>query len=177
MRTRIFGGVEYMKATEIARLHHYAPDYIGQLCRTGKIDAKLSGRTWYATEASFKTYQNGRYGGQTATTAPVSAVLETTPKAKRETVTNAHSSAAVSAPKIAVAGKRVTGEQKGVAVPKKKPATVPKRAVKKTNPKPKKTAVIAARVDAQVLPSVPVSAPEAPPAGIKGLFKRLFGRG
>lgn len=167
-----------MKATEIARLHHYAPDYIGQLCRSRKIDAKLAGRTWYATEASFKAYQNGRYGGQTATATPVSAVLETTPTAKREAVTNAHSSDELPVPKIAVPAKKPTKAKQPTARTKKVAPAPKKVAAKKTSvqskPKaPKKAPVTKPEV---VDAPTPVPTPAEQSTGIRGLFKRFFGR-
>jgi hypothetical protein len=47
METLTLGGKQYVKATKAARDLGYAADYVGQLCRTGKIDAHLVGRTWY----------------------------------------------------------------------------------------------------------------------------------
>ncbi len=47
METLTLGGKQYVKATKAARDLGYATDYVGQLCRTGKVDAHLVGRTWY----------------------------------------------------------------------------------------------------------------------------------
>ena len=41
------GEKRYMKVSSAARETGYTMDYIGQLCRGKKIDAKLVGRTWY----------------------------------------------------------------------------------------------------------------------------------
>lgn len=184
MRTRIFSGVEYMKATEIARMHHYAPDYIGQLCRTGKIEARLAGRTWYATEASFKAYQSGRYGGQTAASVALSEGRETTPKAKREAVAANAGTELPAVPKISVtktkpAAPKKTATKKSpakkavkVAAPAPKRAVTKKAATKKAADR--KVAITARITEAPEVPAAPAPAPEA--KGIKGLFRKLFGR-
>jgi hypothetical protein len=54
-------GTEYVKASQLARQFAYTADYIGQLCRGGKVDAKLVGRTWYVSQASLETHKTGRY--------------------------------------------------------------------------------------------------------------------
>jgi len=41
------GEKRYIKVSSAARETGYTTDYIGQLCRAKKIDAKLVGRTWY----------------------------------------------------------------------------------------------------------------------------------
>lgn len=45
-------GVEYLKASTAAKRFKYTADYIGQLCRGRKVDAKLIGRTWYVNPLS-----------------------------------------------------------------------------------------------------------------------------
>lgn len=47
MDVLLIGEREYMKVSSAARETGYTTDYIGQLCRAKKIDAKLVGRTWY----------------------------------------------------------------------------------------------------------------------------------
>jgi hypothetical protein len=54
-------GVEYTKAAKLAKQFKYTADYIGQLCRGRKVDAKLVGRTWYVSEASLVDHKNGRH--------------------------------------------------------------------------------------------------------------------
>jgi hypothetical protein len=41
------GEKRYVKVSSAARETGYTTDYIGQLCRAKKVDAKLVGRTWY----------------------------------------------------------------------------------------------------------------------------------
>ena len=52
---------KYVKATDIARELGYTADYVGQLCRAGKVDAQLVGRSWYVSEDSLKGHKKTRY--------------------------------------------------------------------------------------------------------------------
>jgi hypothetical protein len=42
----------YVSARRVQELFGYSSDYVGQLCRLGKIEAKMIGRTWFVTEKS-----------------------------------------------------------------------------------------------------------------------------
>lgn len=55
-----FEGVPYLKASAIAKKLGYTADYVGQLCRSGKVEAKLVGRTWYVSETSIKGHKSSR---------------------------------------------------------------------------------------------------------------------
>jgi hypothetical protein len=55
------GEKKYIKASVIARALGYTADYVGQLCRAGKVDAKLVGRSWYVLEDSIQTHKQDRY--------------------------------------------------------------------------------------------------------------------
>lgn len=54
-------GVEYIRASQLAKRFKYTSDYIGQLCRSGKVDAKLVGRTWYVNPDSLDGHKTTRY--------------------------------------------------------------------------------------------------------------------
>lgn len=54
-------GVKYIKASSIARDLGYTADYIGQLCRAEKVEAKLVGRSWYVSEVSLLDHKKTRY--------------------------------------------------------------------------------------------------------------------
>ena len=54
-------GVEYIKAGIIAKQYKYTADYVGQLCRSRKVDAKLIGRTWYVNPLSLTSHKTARY--------------------------------------------------------------------------------------------------------------------
>lgn len=57
MDTIVFDGIEYVKASVAAKQFRYTSDYIGQLCRSGKIDARLVGRTWFVSIDSINKYR------------------------------------------------------------------------------------------------------------------------
>tara|TARA_B100000745_G_scaffold291306_1_gene230962 strand:- start:581 stop:1630 length:1050 start_codon:yes stop_codon:yes gene_type:complete len=54
-------GKNYVKAKDLARDLGYTADYVGQLCRAGKVDAQLVGRSWYVNEESLQEHKRGRY--------------------------------------------------------------------------------------------------------------------
>lgn len=54
-------GEKYVKASSIARELGYTSDYVGQLCRGGKVDAQLVGRSWFVSESSIRAHKNNRY--------------------------------------------------------------------------------------------------------------------
>jgi hypothetical protein len=54
-------GVEYIRASDLAKRHRYTADYVGQLCRAGKVDAHLVGRAWYVYPPSLEEHKSLRY--------------------------------------------------------------------------------------------------------------------
>ena len=46
MEVLVLDGKNYVKASKAAKELGYATDYVGQLCRSGQVDAHLIGRTW-----------------------------------------------------------------------------------------------------------------------------------
>lgn len=69
METVVFDGVSYVKASVAAEQFHYSQDYIGQLCRGKKINARLVGRTWFVNVDSLKTHRRSRYQKEAQTSA------------------------------------------------------------------------------------------------------------
>ncbi len=57
----IFDGKEYLKASIVAERFNYTQDYVGQLCRGKKVDARLVGRAWYINLDSLQTHKKARY--------------------------------------------------------------------------------------------------------------------
>lgn len=55
--TLTLDGKTFISSKRAARITGYTPDYIGQLCRAQKINAKLVGRSWYVEENSIKSHQ------------------------------------------------------------------------------------------------------------------------
>ncbi len=43
----LFDGKTYISVGRASKKLGYTADYLGQLCRAGKIDARMIGRTWY----------------------------------------------------------------------------------------------------------------------------------
>lgn len=61
METIEHNGSTFVKATTLAKKYRYTTDYIGQLCRSGKVEAKLIGRAWFVNEKSLMSHKNDRY--------------------------------------------------------------------------------------------------------------------
>lgn len=55
------GGKEYVKASVIAKDLGYTADYVGQLCRSHRVHAKLVGRSWYVDRDSIHVHKGNRY--------------------------------------------------------------------------------------------------------------------
>lgn len=51
-------GVRYISAKRAADITQYSKDYVGQLCREGKILANRIGRNWYVAEKSILRHKN-----------------------------------------------------------------------------------------------------------------------
>jgi hypothetical protein len=61
MEVILIEGVQYIKASQAAKKFKYTSDYIGQLCRGKKIDAKLIGRTWYVNPLSITSHKKEKF--------------------------------------------------------------------------------------------------------------------
>jgi len=61
MNTVEIKGVLYKKSALIAKQFGYTTDYVGQLCRAGKVNAQMVGRSWYVEPASVEAYRDQRY--------------------------------------------------------------------------------------------------------------------
>lgn len=49
----------YISSKQAAKITGYAKDYIGQLCREGRVPARLVGRSWYVLEAAIQDHRFG----------------------------------------------------------------------------------------------------------------------
>lgn len=54
-------GTTYVKSSLLAKKFRYTSDYLGQLCRSGKVDCQLVGRSWYINEDSLLAHKDSRY--------------------------------------------------------------------------------------------------------------------
>ncbi len=61
MNEVILDGVKYVKASVAAKQFRYTSDYIGQLCRAQKIEAKLVGRSWFVSLESLRDHKKNRH--------------------------------------------------------------------------------------------------------------------
>ena len=61
MKTVTIEGEVYTKASILADKFGYTSDYIGQLCRSNKVEARLVGRAWYVNEYSLGKHKDTRY--------------------------------------------------------------------------------------------------------------------
>ncbi len=61
---------KYVSSKRAAKMTGYAKDYIGQLCREGRVPARFVGRNWYVLESAI---QDHRFGNEEIDTKPVTA--------------------------------------------------------------------------------------------------------
>lgn len=66
-------GETYVSTKRAAKITGYAKDYVGQLCREGRVNARLVGRNWYVLESSIKEH---RFGEEQATNVQNGPELE-----------------------------------------------------------------------------------------------------
>jgi hypothetical protein len=50
---------KYISSKQAAKMTGYAKDYIGQLCREGRVPARLVGRSWYVLESAIQDHRFG----------------------------------------------------------------------------------------------------------------------
>jgi hypothetical protein len=71
---------KYISSKRAAKVTGYAKDYVGQLCREGRVQARLVGRSWYVLESAIKDHRFGNAGEEdaepSATTPAISPVWE-----------------------------------------------------------------------------------------------------
>jgi hypothetical protein len=67
---------KYVSSKQAAKITGYAKDYIGQLCREGRVPARLVGRSWYVLESAI---QDHRFGDTSSHTEAEEAVKAPSP--------------------------------------------------------------------------------------------------
>lgn len=65
---------KYVSSKRAAKMTGYAKDYIGQLCREGRVPARLVGRSWYVLETAI---QDHRFGATDEAVPPASTLPST----------------------------------------------------------------------------------------------------
>lgn len=67
---------KYVSSKRAAKMTGYAKDYIGQLCREGRVSARLVGRSWYVLESAI---QDHRFGSEIQPEEAMKAVFSPEP--------------------------------------------------------------------------------------------------
>ena len=60
----------YISSKRAAKITGYAKDYVGQLCREGRVEARLVGRSWYVLESAIREHRFGKPADVTTQEAP-----------------------------------------------------------------------------------------------------------
>lgn len=89
MKTISFGNREYVKASAVAKKFRYTQDYVGQLCRGDKVDARLVGRVWYINMESVTEYRKTKHATQKKSSNKNQITLKKAPRSKVEPVIRA----------------------------------------------------------------------------------------
>lgn len=88
----VIDNLVYIPSKRAAAITGYAKDYIGQLCREGRIEAKLVGRSWYVLESSIREHRFGitperpQEPAETQPEAMSAAQIEEQPEAPSEPI-------------------------------------------------------------------------------------------
>lgn len=68
---------KYLSSKRAAQVTGYAKDYVGQLCREGRVNARLVGRNWYVLETSILEHRFGSEEADEPVIAAEKSVLTT----------------------------------------------------------------------------------------------------
>lgn len=85
MNELILEDKKYVSSKRAAEITGYAKDYVGQLCREGRVPARLVGRSWYVLESALQDHRFGTEDNENAVPEPVKSVLPPTWEAPRYT--------------------------------------------------------------------------------------------
>lgn len=66
----------YVSSKRAAKMTGYAKDYIGQLCREGRVPARLVGRSWYVLESAIRDHRFGANDVEPEKESPLSSTWE-----------------------------------------------------------------------------------------------------
>lgn len=72
------GDKVYISSKQAAKITGYAKDYVGQLCREGRVEARLVGRNWYVLESAIREHRFG--AKESGTSIGEEGVLEAGPE-------------------------------------------------------------------------------------------------
>lgn len=83
-------GEKYISSKQAAKITGYTKDYVGQLCREGKIVAQLVGRNWYISEKSIHKHRFDLEDSSTTHKSVVHKVSIIHPQHKKSVDINDH---------------------------------------------------------------------------------------
>lgn len=92
---------KYISSKRAAKVTGYAKDYIGQLCREGRVPARLVGRNWYVLETAIQDHRFGESNlesGNTAHDAPSAPASASTWESPRYEAISAETFPSISRP-------------------------------------------------------------------------------
>lgn len=72
----ILQGKTYISARRAALLINYAQDYVGQLCRAGKLDCTMVGRSWFVTEESLLAHRENAIDSSSDRASKIAKAVE-----------------------------------------------------------------------------------------------------
>lgn len=70
------GDKTYISSKQAAKITGYAKDYVGQLCREGRVEARLVGRNWYVLDSAIKEHRFGKEDEVEAVTEVAEPVVD-----------------------------------------------------------------------------------------------------
>jgi hypothetical protein len=76
MEEVLLDGQRYVSSKRAAKITGYAKDYVGQLCREGKVPAQLVGRGWFVLESAIREHRFGTSTSVHSADAASAAVVE-----------------------------------------------------------------------------------------------------
>lgn len=68
------GDKTYVSSKQAAKITGYAKDYVGQLCREGRVEARLVGRNWYVLDSAIREHRFGKEEEKPVISEPESPV-------------------------------------------------------------------------------------------------------
>lgn len=72
-------GELYFSTKRAAKITGYAKDYVGQLCREGRVQARLVGRNWYVLDSSIREHRFGESESTEETAPAAEEILQNSP--------------------------------------------------------------------------------------------------
>jgi len=76
----LIGEKKYISSKAAAKATGYAKDYVGQMCREGRVPARLVGRSWYVLESALHDHRFGESKKSTSESLPVAEKVWDAPR-------------------------------------------------------------------------------------------------